>query len=100
MVSCRYARGHSEKVATRYRPGACENCGAVTHKRKDCVERPRRLGARYTGADFAPDEHLQPYLNLSWDGKRDRWNGVDINWHQERIQDEHLLPRLLWQGSS
>ena len=85
----RYARGHADKVATRYRPGACENCGAMTHKRKDCVERPRRLGARFTGDDFAPDEYVQPDINLSYDGKRDRWNGIDINWHQQKIQDEH-----------
>ncbi|CAF3536760.1 unnamed protein product [Rotaria sp. Silwood1] len=84
-----YARGHADKIATRYRPGACENCGAMTHKRKDCVERPRRLGARFTGTDFAPDEYIQPDINLSWDGKRDRWNGVDINWHQQKIHDEH-----------
>lgn len=87
--SLRYARGHADKVATRYRPGACENCGAMTHKRKDCVERPRRLGARFTGTDFAPDEYVQPDVNLSYDGKRDRWNGVDISWHQQKIQDEH-----------
>ena len=61
----------------------------MTHKRKDCVERPRRIGARYTGTDFAPDEYVQPDINLSYDGKRDRWNGVDINWHQQKIQDEH-----------
>jgi len=61
----------------------------MTHKRRDCVDRPRRLGARYTGTDFAPDEYVQPNINLSYDGKRDRWNGVDINWHQQKIQDEH-----------
>ncbi len=88
-ISPRYARGHADKVATRYRPGACENCGAMTHKRKDCVERPRRTGARFTGTDFAPDEYVQPDINLSYDGKRDRWNGIDINWHQQKIQDEH-----------
>ncbi|UJR09489.1 hypothetical protein I4U23_013727 [Adineta vaga] len=84
-----YARGHADKIATRYRAGACENCGAMTHKRKDCVERPRRLGARFTGTDFAPDEYVQPDINLSYDGKRDRWNGIDINWHQQKLQDEH-----------
>lgn len=87
--SHRYARGHTDKVATRFRSGACENCGAMTHKKKDCVERPRRLGAKFTGTDFAPDEHLQPDLKLSWDGKRDSWNGVDISWHQQRLQAEH-----------
>ena len=30
-----YKRGvDKSKVATRYRKGACENCGAVTHKKK------------------------------------------------------------------
>jgi pre-mRNA-processing factor SLU7 len=61
----------------------------MTHKRKDCVERPRRTGARFTGTDFAPDEYVQQDINLSYDGKRDRWNGVDISWHQQKIQDEH-----------
>ncbi|CAF4223516.1 unnamed protein product [Rotaria socialis] len=34
-----YARGYADKVATRYRP--------------------RRLDARFTGSDFAPDEYIQ-----------------------------------------
>ena len=27
-----------DKVATKYRKGACENCGSMTHKKKDCLE--------------------------------------------------------------
>jgi pre-mRNA-processing factor SLU7 len=36
--------------------GACENCGAMTHKKKDCMERPRKLGAKFTGKNIARDE--------------------------------------------
>ncbi len=65
----------SNPVTTKYRKGACENCGAMTHKRRDCLERPRKVGAKFSGSNFAPDEHLQPKLNMDFDGKRDRWNG-------------------------
>lgn len=59
-----YQRGVTTKIATKFRPGACENCGSMTHKKKDCFERPRRLGAKFTGEDIAPDEHVQPNLDL------------------------------------
>uniref|UniRef100_A0A1E1WIW6 Pre-mRNA-splicing factor SLU7 n=1 Tax=Pectinophora gossypiella TaxID=13191 RepID=A0A1E1WIW6_PECGO len=75
------------KVATKYRKGACENCGAMTHKKKDCLDRPRKIGARYTNAGIAPDEFSQPNLNLSYDGKRDRWNGYDPEQHKAIIEE-------------
>ncbi|CAG4929002.1 unnamed protein product [Colias eurytheme] len=74
-------------VSTKYRKGACENCGAMTHKKKDCLERPRKIGAKFTNAGIAPDEFNQPNLNLSYDGKRDRWNGYDPSEHKAIIEE-------------
>ncbi|XP_038214094.1 pre-mRNA-splicing factor Slu7 isoform X2 [Zerene cesonia] len=77
----------TSSVATKYRKGACENCGAMTHKKKDCLERPRKIGAKFTNAGIAPDEFNQPNLNLSYDGKRDRWNGYDPSEHKAIIEE-------------
>ena len=87
-----YKKGvNAQSIATKYRKGACENCGSLTHKKRDCVERPRKVGAKYTGTNFAPDEHLQPNLSLTYDGKRDRWNGYDNIAHKETIEEYEKL---------
>jgi len=85
-----YHRGvpKNAKSANRYRKGACENCGAMTHKRRDCLERPRKKGAKWTGDDIAPDEFLQPSLELGFEGKRDRWNGYDPARHRFEVFEE------------
>ncbi|XP_061755748.1 pre-mRNA-splicing factor SLU7 [Nerophis ophidion] len=83
-----YKRGVQENnVTTKYRKGACENCGAMTHKKKDCLERPRKVGAKFTGTRIAPDEHSQIQLHLDYDGKRDRWNGYDPEEHQRIVEE-------------
>uniref|UniRef100_T1J8A8 Pre-mRNA-splicing factor SLU7 n=1 Tax=Strigamia maritima TaxID=126957 RepID=T1J8A8_STRMM len=82
-----YNRGSQSITSTRFRKGACENCGALTHKKKDCFERPRKIGARFTGEDIAPDEFAQPNLNLNYDGKRDRWNGYNPDEHKKVIEE-------------
>ena len=46
----------------------------MTHKVKDCVERPRKTGAKWTGKNIQPDEYISK-VDLAWDAKRDRWNG-------------------------
>merc|ERR1711953_1011271 len=89
-----YPKGESTqsvKVATKYRKGACENCGAVTHKKRDCLERPRKVGAKYSGTNFAPDERILPKLALGFDGKRDRWNGYDPRAHTEVLEEYKKL---------
>uniref|UniRef100_A0A8C4WN68 Pre-mRNA-splicing factor SLU7 n=1 Tax=Gopherus evgoodei TaxID=1825980 RepID=A0A8C4WN68_9SAUR len=83
-----YKRGVQENaVTTRYRKGACENCGAMTHTKKDCLERPRKVGAKFTGLNIAPDEHVQPTLMFDYDGKRDRWNGYNPEEHMKIVEE-------------
>ncbi|KAH0435611.1 hypothetical protein IEQ34_026560 [Dendrobium chrysotoxum] len=71
-----YDRGAKIFQADRYRKGACENCGAMTHDKKSCMDRPRKLGAKWTNMHIAPDEKIETF-ELDYDGKRDRWNGFD-----------------------
>ncbi len=71
-------KGISNNVVIKYRKGACENCGSKTHKLKECVERPRKRGARWTGKNFSADEFIYE-VPLDYEGKRDRWNGYDPN---------------------
>ncbi|KAK9931135.1 hypothetical protein M0R45_018430 [Rubus argutus] len=71
-----YDRGAKIFWADKYRKGACDNCGAMTHNVKSCMERPRKKGAKWTSMHIAPDEKIEIF-ELDYDGKRDRWNGFD-----------------------
>ncbi|RHZ75558.1 hypothetical protein Glove_212g27 [Diversispora epigaea] len=83
-----YARGlRAGPASTKFRKGACENCGAKTHKTNNCMERPRKLGAKWSGQDIQPDEIIQE-IELDYDSKRDRWNGYDASEHA-KIYDEY-----------
>ena len=84
-----YRRGQTQAHgATKFRPGACRNCGAMTHAERECVERPRKLGAWKTGTNFAADEVvpgvMTANLKLGWDAKRDRFAGYDAAQAVER----------------
>lgn len=89
-----YDRGRKAgPAATKYRKGACENCGAMTHKAKDCLSRPRAKGAKYTGKDIQADEVVQD-VSLGWDAKRDRWNGYDSKEYRNVVEDFNQMEDL------
>ncbi|EGD78289.1 pre-mRNA-splicing factor SLU7 [Salpingoeca rosetta] len=81
------------KTATRYRKGACQNCGSLSHTKKECVYRPRRVGARFTGQDIAPDEYIPSDSAVTFDGKRDRWASYDVRHHQKVIDEFEKVER-------
>ena len=84
-----YARGERGSRATTFRDGACRNCGAATHKEKDCVERPRKVGAWKSRTAFAADEVLPGFVGagvkLGWDAKRDSYAGYDGAAHTDAL---------------
>lgn len=83
-----YDRGgdNSSTAPIKFRKGACKNCGAMTHQAKDCMERPRKVGAKYSGLDLRADEHVQN-IRTTWDSKRDRWNGYDAEEYKRVVDD-------------
>lgn len=93
-----YERGkRAGPAATKYRKGACENCGAMTHKTKECLSRPRKQGAKWTGKDIQADEVIQN-VDLGWDAKRDRWNGYDAGEYQQVVEEYEELEKIKWQA--
>lgn len=103
--------GSTQKRETKgWVKGSCENCGATTHKTKDCCERPRKRAAKLTGQDIADDEvgfewqwidqsqipsthstacacvQVSAELHFDFEGKRDRWNGYDPSTYKKVIE--------------
>lgn len=89
-----YQRGVRGPTATKYRPGCCANCGAKGHAEKDCLERPRAKGAKFTNKDIKPDDIETPKLDLGYEGSRDRWNGYDPNEHVKVYECTFSSPSL------
>lgn len=87
-------RGVKIQTATKYRPGACENCGAMTHKKKDCLERPRKIGAKYSNKNIAPDEVLLPEIEHNFDSKRDRWAGYQPEMYKQTIEEFNRVEEM------
>jgi pre-mRNA-processing factor SLU7 len=89
-----YDRGAKVFQASKYRKGACENCGAATHKTSDCLERPRARGARWTDKHIAADEKVEQVRLAGWDAKRDRWNGYDPAEHDRVVAQYERVEAL------
>lgn len=79
--------------ATKYRKGACENCGSLGHKERDCLQRKRKKGAKWTGRDIAEDR-VEQGVKLGWDAKRDRWNGFEAQEYQEVIDEYNEVEKV------
>ncbi|KAI9701708.1 MAG: sla2 Src-like adaptor 2 [Bogoriella megaspora] len=89
-----YERGRKlGSAATKFRKGACENCGAMGHQKKDCLSRPRKAGAKWTGRDIQADERQQD-VSLGWDAKRDRWNGYDSSEYSKVVEGYKQLEAM------
>ncbi|KAB2061956.1 hypothetical protein ES319_A10G121300v1 [Gossypium barbadense] len=84
-----YDRGAKIFQSEKYRKGACENCGAMTHDAKSCMERPRKKGAKWTNMHIAPDEKIETF-ELDYDGKRDRWNEARDEARRKYLKEQQL----------
>lgn len=82
-----------DSITTKDGKGAWENCGAMTHRKKDCFERPKGAGAKFPGTDITPDEHVQPQAVLDDDGKRDQRNGCNPEEHINVLEEYAKVDR-------
>lgn len=93
-------RGSAGAAATKYRKGACANCGSMTHDAKSCVERPRKLGAKFTGRNIKADEHTGE-IATDYAGKHDpyaRYNAddyKDVIERYDRLEEQRREARAV-----
>lgn len=57
----------------------------------DCLERPRKKGAKWTNSNIAADEFLAGEKAPDWDSKRDRWDGYDPAEHKKVVEEHQAL---------
>lgn len=57
----------------------------MSHTTKDCMERPRAKGAKWTGKRIAADEKVEHIELTTFEAKRDRWNGYDTVEHSRVV---------------
>lgn len=79
---------------TKWKKGACENCGAEGHMRKDCLQRQRKKGAKWTGRDIQADDMKYDTVKDSWDAKRDRWYNYDPREYKKTVAKYEEMEEL------
>ena len=95
-ITSNVEKGFYNNNVYRFRKGACENCGAITHKTKECFERPRKRGARWTKNNFRKDEFIKPLMfKNDYEGKRDRWNGYDTSKELEKFKEYENIEKQI-----
>ena len=79
--------------ADRFRKGACSNCGAMTHQKKDCTERVRKMGAKWDASLISPDiVTTAPSSSAGdWASKHDSWAGYDAESHHRLLLEQHQI---------
>jgi pre-mRNA-processing factor SLU7 len=75
---------------TKWVKGACENCGAMGHKKKSCLERPRKVGAKFNGKDIQADRTVRD-VKLGYEAKRDVWAAYDPKQYKEVVEEYNLV---------
>ncbi|KAK3695543.1 Pre-mRNA-splicing factor slu-7 [Podospora appendiculata] len=75
---------------TKWVKGSCENCGAMGHKKKDCLERPRKVGAKFSGKDIQADRVIRD-VNLGYEAKRDVYQTYDPKQYKEVVDEYNLI---------
>lgn len=83
--------GGARSSSNAFMPGACENCGSTSHKRRDCLERPRARNAALLNQRLVPhdDVLLQPSTTVDYESKRDRWAGTRVEHEHRRTVERY-----------
>jgi pre-mRNA-processing factor SLU7 len=82
-----------EEIVYKYREGACENCGAMTHTKKFCIERPRKVGVKYMGKNFGKNEKMKKSRS-GFEAKRDNWEYYNPENHTELLREYELKEEI------
>jgi pre-mRNA-processing factor SLU7 len=57
----------------------------MTHKTKECLERPRKLQAKWTNEDLARDDVIEDIKFNGWAHKRDAYKGYTAEDYAEVV---------------